>query len=84
MSEKSNVHSIRTGRQLFTPHMRQKVTEGLSSYTDKPEEAANRVEDVICTAIVGILVTLGTALGKKVAERFVKETSNTRKVSNIR
>lgn len=86
MTDKNNVYQIRTGRALFTPNMRSEVSNSLSNYTDKPDEAAGRVEEALCTALVSaarpMVESFGNWLGKKISEKMVPTQEH--KVTNIK
>ena len=84
--EENNVYQLRQGRALFTPEIRQQIANRIQPVTEKPEEVTDRVEEVLCTVIVGAVRGFGAKLGEMLGEKLGKKVgkATTGEVRNIK
>lgn len=72
-----NVIKFPSKQPLFNQDLRQKLETGMQGYTEKPVEAVNTAEQIICTWIVAVARRFAENLGRKIGEKIVnKVTSN--------
>jgi hypothetical protein len=66
----SNVHHIRPHAGIFNPAQRQRLEASLSSHTEKPAQAVDSVEQMLCVFFVEVARKTATALGTKLVQLF--------------
>lgn len=74
---KGKVVPFRDGNYpLFSPSLRKKMEDGVSGLTEKPAEAVQTLEQIICSTLISLFRQWITNLGKKAGEHLGKAAAS--------
>ena len=72
MDHQDNVVQFPNKPALFNNDLKRQLVQGMQPYTEKPVEAVNTVEDVMCRFIIqgvrDVFTRLGNHLGRKITD----------------
>jgi len=72
----NNVVNFPGKSAIFSPDTRKRLEAGLKSYSERPEEAVNEVEKIICTQIITMARVGARRLGDWLAGKVIGATDN--------